>query len=377
MSLAWKIVIGVVVFVILAIAGFSYWFINYELKIDDLVISQEETTIVKVEKADEWLQKLQKDNKFNGAVLLIKNDTILLKKTYGFTDFTKSEKLTNNSSFRLASVSKQFTATGIMLLKEQGKLNFDDAIIKYLPSLTYSSVTIRNLLNHTSGVPDIYMDFPKKYKKEIGEVLTISKMVTLLAKEGKPLKNKPNEVYQYNNTGYVLLAAIIERISEKSFEDFMQVELFDKLNMKNTRVWNLVSKGSTFENKTKSFDNVMGETFDLKPGILDGIAGDGGIFSSIDDFVIWNQFWYKNDLLSEETMKEAYKMPVLNNGKESDYGFGWVITKNKAVWHNGSWLGARTLIVRNEQLKNCMVVLDNSSNVNKDNIANQLVKVLK
>ncbi|MFY7671929.1 serine hydrolase domain-containing protein [Tenacibaculum sp. MEBiC06402] len=377
MKLIWKILIAGVVLAILVFGAISVWAFNKMANIDELEINSKDTPTEKLEKVDKWLSNLQKDNKFNGAVLLIKNDSVLLKKTYGFTDYTRKEKLSTKSSFRLASVSKQFTGVGIMILKEQGKLNFDDSITKFLPSLPYKNVTVRNLLNHTSGIPDAYMGFPNKYEKEIGDALTITKMVELLAKENLPLVKEPNEVYSYNNTGYVLLAAIIESISGKSFEEFMQAELFDKLEMKNTRVWNLVSADSTFPNKTWSFENVLGETEELRPGVLDGIAGDGGVFCSIDDFVKWNQFWYDNNLLSESTMQEAFKVTRLNNGTEVKYGFGWSIFNENAHAHNGSWLGARTSFLRNIKLKNAIVVLDNSASMNVDGIVNQLVKVLK
>ncbi|WP_086029564.1 serine hydrolase domain-containing protein [Tenacibaculum holothuriorum] len=377
MKLIWKIVIAVIVLSIIGFGIAVYWAYNSMTTIEPLDIITSDSQIEKVEKANKWLAQLQEDDKFNGAVLLVKNDSVLLKNTYGFTDASRKEKLTNQSSFRLASVSKQFTALGIMLLKEQGKLSFDDSITKFLPELPYKNVTVRNLLHHTSGIPDVYMDFPKKYKEEIGEVLTVSKMIELLAKENLPLKNQPNEKHVYNNTGYVLLAGIIEKVSGKSFEDFMKVELFDKLQMKNTRIWNLVSKTKDFSNKTASFENVLGEIIELKPGVLDGVAGDGSVFSSIDDFVIWNQFWYKNALISEETKKEAFTKPILNDGSESNYGFGWVIINEDSHWHNGSWLGAKTIIIRNEKLKNCIVVLDNSDSWNVDTIARELVKVLK
>lgn len=377
MKFFWKIAIGVIIIGIIAFGAYAFWIFKKMTKIDELEIIGTESQTEKITKANEWLNKLQKNNKFNGAVLLIKNDSVLLKKAYGVTDFTKKEKLTTESSFRLASVSKQFTAVGIMLLKEQGKLDLDDSITKFLPELRYNDVSVRHLLNHTSGVPDVYMDFPKKYKKEIGEALTISKTAELLAKENLPLKTEPNDVYNYNNTGYVLLAAIIEKASGKSFEEFLQTELFDKLGMKNTRVWNLVSKNQEFKNKTSSFENILGEVFPLNPGVLDGVAGDGAVFSSIDDFVIWNQFWYENNLLSESSIKEIFEKPILNDGLESNYGFGWIVLNPVAHSHNGSWLGARTSIVRNTKLKNCMVILDNSATLNIDKIGNQLVKVLK
>lgn len=377
MKLVWKIVIAAVLTLIIGFGIAVFWAFKKMTNVEKLEVSVTETQSNKVARADEWLSKLQKDNKFNGAVLLIKNDSVLLKNTYGYTDFTRKEKLTNQSSFRLASVSKQFTGVGIMLLKEQGKLNFDDPIINFFPNLPYPNVTVRNLLNHVSGIPDVYMDFPKKYKKEIGNALTITKVISLLQKENLPLVNEPNEKYVYNNTGYVLLAGIIEAVSNTSFESFMQEELFDKLGMKNTRVWNLVSEKDDFKNKTSSFENILGEVIELKPDILDGVAGDGAVFSSIEDMVLWNSFWNQNSLLSKETIKEAFKTSKLNNNTQNNYGFGWIVINNDAHWHNGSWLGARTTIIRNIKLKNCIVVLDNSASLNTDSIVKELVKVLK
>ncbi len=376
MNLFLKILAGLFVVLILLFVG-AFFYLKSNATVGVLEVNANETLSNKLKQADKWLAKLQEDKKFNGAVLLIKNDAVLLKSVYGFTSASQTEKLQLNSSFRLASVSKQFTAAAIMLLKQQNKLDFDDAITKFLPDLPYSNVTVRNLLNHTSGIPDIYMTFDKKYTAEIGDYLTVSKMVDLLVKENKPLESKPNSVYKYNNTGYVLLAAIIEAISNTSFEEFMQKQLFDRLEMQDTRVWNLASKSTDFENKTASFQYILGSALGFEPSILDGVAGDGSVFSSINDMVIWNQFWYNNTLITKEIMQEAFVTPVLNDGSTSDYGFGWIITKNNAMWHNGSWLGARTMIIRNPQLKNCLVLLDNSSSNNLDKIAAQLVKVLK
>ncbi len=376
MNLFWKItlwVIGVVV------VGFTLLFIWAYTKVSlpAIEISDTNTTKEKIEKADQWLKKLQHENYFNGAVLIIKNDSVLLKNTYGFTDATETKPLDNSALFRLASVSKQFTAAGILLLKQQQKLDLDDAITTYLPELPYTNVTIRQLLNHTSGIPDNYMSFPKTHKAVVGTLLTNQKVVALLAKENKPLVHTPNENYVYSNTGYVLLAAIIEEVSKSSFEAFMTKEIFNPLKMYETRVWNLQSEDKDFKNKTTSFENYFGNKTALKPGVLDGVSGDGSVFCSINDFEIWNQFWYGNALISDAIIQEAFKNPVLNNGNHTNYGFGWVLVNGNAVMHDGSWLGARTLIIRNMELKNCMVILDNSSSFHINEISAQLVDVLR
>ncbi|MEM1124992.1 MAG: serine hydrolase domain-containing protein, partial [Bacteroidota bacterium] len=183
-----------------------------------------------------------------------------------------------------------------------------------------------------------------------------------------------NEKYQYSNTNYILLARTIEVVSGLSFEAYMQKELFTPLGMSNTRVWNLLSKDKTFKNKTDDFDNARGNPKALTPTFVDGVAGDGAVFSSAKDMFLWDKFWYGNPLIGQENLQEAFKKPTLNDGTISDYGFGWIITE-KGMWHDGAWLGARTVIIRNTEHKNCLVVLDNSANVFFDEILKAL-KVL-
>jgi len=206
----------------------------------------------------------------------------------------------------------------------------------------------------TSGIPDCYMELAKDHKDEIGDCLTISDVPRLIAKFPPERDDDVNEVHSYCNTSYVLLAAIVESASGSSFEDFMAKELFEPLGMRNTRVWNLVSEDKTFEGKAEAFlwSNAM------VPGFLDGVAGDGSVFSSLDDFVIWDQFWRDNDLVSTELMKCAFEKPTLNDGSSSDYGFGWVLQRH-GHWHNGAWLGARTYTYQDDDF--FVVVLDNSS----------------
>lgn len=369
MRIALYILIGIVILVI----GFFAWFFMFFLKVPKLEIPENASEKQKIEIIDQWFSELQKARKFNGTVLLAKEGKPLLAKGYGFTNFKKTDQLTENSSLRLASVSKQFTAAGIMLLKEQGKLSFDDLVSKHVEGFPYDGVAIRHLLNQTSGVPDAYMGLADKNKENF-DVLTNEIAVDLVIKANKKADNPPNSKYQYSNTNYILLARIIELISGLSFEDFMKQELFEPLGMNSTRVWNLKSADKTFENKADDFDNTAGKAEELKPSFIDGVAGDGAVFSSANDMLKWDRFWYGNELVSQETLAEAFKKPTLSNGKLSDYGFGWVIT-DKGMWHNGAWLGASTIITRNTEKKTCQVILDNSSNLSFDNVLKELEKV--
>ena len=370
-----KIFLYIVLGIIVLVGAFFSWFFLFFLKTPELIIPENASQEEQIAHIDSWLEALQKAHKFNGAVLLAKEGEVLLAKGYGFADHSLETPLTEHSSFRLASVSKQFTAAGIMLLKEKGLIAFDDPVISIISDFPYPDVCIRHLLNQTSGVPDIYMELAEKNKEDI-PLLTNELATELVVQEQREAIFSPNERFQYSNTNYILLARIIEIVSGQSFETYMRTALFEPLGLSHTRVWNLLSKDDSFEGKTADFQNFKGRTKELKPSFIDGVAGDGAVFSSVSDMFVWDQFWYENDLLSEETLREAWIEPQLSSGKTSDYGFGWIITQD-GMWHNGAWLGANTLIVRNTDSRSCLVLLDNSSNLFFDKISEELRRVVK
>lgn len=330
----------------------------------------------KIEQIDRWLKKQQVKGAFNGGVLIAKNHKPLLMKGYGYTSYKRNKKITPQSSFRLASVSKQFTAAGIMLLKEKGLLDYDASLTTYFKKFPYPKATVRQLLHHTSGIPDTYMSLASEHSDKIGDVLSIGEVVQLVINYPKKSKaRRPNARFKYSNTGYVLLAAVIEKVSGKSFEVFMKKELFEPLKMKNTRVWNLFSAKTDFANRTTGYEYYKGQYEVVEPSELDGVAGDGAVFSSLEDMLIWDKFWYGNTLLSTKNMKQAFSPAKLKSGEQTTYGFGWEIESKTRVSHTGSWLGARTWIVRDTKAKMCIVVLDNSNNEKLDKITTKLEEV--
>jgi CubicO group peptidase (beta-lactamase class C family) len=246
----------------------------------------------------------------------------------------------------------------------------DDRVAQYLDGFPYPDVTVRNLLNQTSGIPDAYMSLATEHRDEFGEVLRISDVATLIQRHAPEQLWQAGEKFQYSNTNYVLLAAIIEKVSNQSMEEFMREELFKPLGMKNSRVWNRLST-APFPHKASDFDQIGEMRTEVKPTWIDGIAGDGAVFCSLEDFLIWDEFWRGNPVISADLSAEALERARLNDGTQSDYGFGWVIEEDR-VWHNGAWLGARTYIIRYLDTKGCLVVLDNSSNLRIDAITKQL-----
>ncbi|WP_299766188.1 serine hydrolase domain-containing protein [uncultured Dokdonia sp.] len=350
---------------IVVIAGLLIWgtlkiVIASKTAVPYLEITTSITSSEGKEALDTWLSTLASDDKFNGGILLIKEGKPVFMNTYGYTDHTRTKKLTTASSFRLASVSKQFTAMGIMLLENKGLLDYDSPVTNYIPSFPYHGVTVRHLLNMTSGIPDGYLQLAEKHKAEIGNELSIQEAVTLLCEY--PSKAAPsNSWYNYSNSNYILLAGIIENVSKQSFENYMQQAIFDPLGMENARVWNLFSGTKSFPNKTLGFEKQRDQYIPMYPTFIDGVSGDGGVFASLEDFVIWDTALYGTSLLPQEKIQEAFKGPTLTNNTISEYGFGWSL-QGDVVQHSGGWLAARTFIYRNTKTKTCLVMLDNSAN---------------
>jgi len=343
------------------------WVVFFHAAAPDLNIPEGSSRATVAGMIDDYVEARAEEHKFNGYVVLIEDGKPLLQKAFGFADHSHTKRLTEQSSLRLASVSKQFTAAGILLLVEQGKIALDDPVAQIIPDLPYRDVTIRHLLNQTSGIPDAYMELAQEHEEEI-DILSISDAVELINKAKLEALRKPNDAYEYSNTNYILLASVIERVSDRSFEQFMSEELFQPLGMKNTRVWNLVSDEGTFPNKAEGMDNFYGDSEPVTETFLDGVAGDGAVFSSAEDFVVWDRFWYENDLISQELMAEAFEPPFLADGSRSDYGFGWIVT-DKGSWHNGAWLAARSYFGRNTEDRTAVVLVENGGSMAFDEIS--------
>lgn len=300
------------------------------------------TEAQRIDAIRQWAEDHHSAGRFNGGIAIISDGEALLLLPLGIADPTTREKLSTRSSLRLASVSKQFTAVGILVLVEAGELSLDDPIADHLHDLPDSGVLVRHLLTHTSGVPDQYLSLAKKHQSEIGEVLTISDVAALIGQYGDELSWEPGSKNRYSNTDSVLAAAVIESVSGSSFEDFMAEQLFAPLGMAHTGVWNLLSDQTALPGRAKDMTR-KGEI--LEPTFVDGVAGDGAVHMSLEDLVAWDRFWSGNDLISGALLTEATSPTTLTSGETSSYGFGWMVEPNE-VWHNGSWLGARTILIR-------------------------------
>jgi N-acyl-D-amino-acid deacylase len=259
-----------------------------------------------------------------------------------------------------------------MILKEQGKLQFDDPVQKYLPTFPYSIITVRNLMNHTSGLPE-YFEIAAR-NMNLLDTLTNESMLALLAATKPPLVFQPGERFEYCNTNYTTLASIIEKISGEPADVFFREHITSPLKMNNTFIYDL---------KMKSYPPSRVFGFHYEKGIaakddllwLDGIVGDGNIYSTVEDLYKWDQALYTEKLVKKGTFQEAITSGKLNNGSSTKYGFGWWIdTAGLKVSHSGSWVGFRTFIVRYIGKNQTLILLDNSMNTVARSIAMNILE---
>ena len=312
--------------------------------------------------------------RFNGNAMVIKKGEIVYQQSLGFADYDSKRSLNDSSVFELASVSKQFTAMGIVICKERGLLSYFDNIKKFFPGLPYENITIRNLLTHTSGLPSYEDQFEKNWDHK--KIAFNKDIVDMLQKLHDTLFFKPGMGWKYSNTGYALLASIIEKVSGMSYNDFMAKNIFQPLGMTHTFVYNSRrSTGKIPANYALGF--VYSDSLekyilpDSSPKYdyvyyLDGIVGDGCVNTTTGDLFKWDQALYGNKLVSKVSLDEMLSPLVQMSPRDSTsfYGFGVFVQKSdngKIISHTGGWPGYATDITRMVDSSETIILLSNNA----------------
>ena len=319
---------------------------------------------------------------FSGVVLVAENGTPIYQKAFGYREFANQIPLQASDIFELASVSKQFTAMIIMMLKEKGKLNFDDLAEKYL-AIPYKGITIRHLLTHTSGLPD-YQDIMDKYWDK-SNVAGNPDCIDYLNKYAPQKLFEPGTKYAYSNTGFLLLASIAEKASGKDFIALCRQWIFEKLKMKNTNIRTLEEKKATANfaighifvkerNQYVRADSFPSSDYTIWLG---NRKGPGRISSNATDLLLWDKALYTDKLIKQSTLLEAFSPMQLKDGTFANYGFGWMLRADpalgKIVYHTGDNPGYKTQIIRYMNKKKTIIILSN----NAAEIFGDLVKTLE
>ncbi|KFE97546.1 beta-lactamase [Chryseobacterium formosense] len=294
-------------------------------------------------KIDSLIQSEFKDiNEPGGVFLISKKGKPVYEKAFGMANLELDAKLNTNSVFQIGSMTKQFTAIGILILEEQGKLKVSDPISKYIPSYPNGDkITIHHLLTHTSGIKD----FTKmKALQDIAQKeMTPEKMVDFFKNE--PADFAPGEKFEYNNSGYVVLGYIIELVSGETYEDFIKKNIFDKAGMTNSYYASdrkiIKNRAFGYHKKSTGYVNKTVINFSVP-------FSSGSLMSTLDDMLKWQNALNQNLLLSSKEETKAFTKYKLNNGKEIEYGYGWHLKNINGIptrEHGGSIFGFKSMAV--------------------------------
>lgn len=294
---------------------------------------------------------------FNGSVLVGYKGKILYERYFGMANKESDVPWSRASTSQLASTTKTFTGAAVLYLHEHKYLSINDPVQSYLKDFPYPGITIKMLLNHRSGLPD-YLHWVPKYRKDTRTPIYNDDILQLMARFKPALEFRPDTRFKYSNSNYALLACIIEEVTEMRYKDFMKRYVFEPLGMRNTFVFDPADGFPA--NATVSYKG----NWTREPVMFaDGVYGDKGIYSSVQDMYRWDQSFYHNKLLSNETMELAYGPCSFEKPGVKNYGLGWRMLcypdGYKVIYHNGWWHGNNTCFYRFIKDNFTIIVLGN------------------
>ncbi len=315
---------------------------------------------------DAFVQKSNQDGVFDGAILVAQDGQVILSRGYGYADRFKQIPNTAETKFRLASITKQFTAMAILMLQEQGKLNVQDKLCDYIPDCpeVFEPVTLHHLLTHSSGVPNT-----TSWNQPGDKMLSKSTTLTY----------QPGELFSYSDVGFNLLGKVIENVSGQSYEAFLQQNIFEPLQMSST------GYNHQQADLAKGYNTGQGDIAQL--AVLDLFAS-GGLYSTVEDMYRWDQALYTEKLLPQSALNAMFdsQMPVPDGqyygmyGKPGwGYGYGWFVRPGepRLILHGGMLPGFRTEIRRYPDDNTTIILLGNQEAVMLGPIADTIaVKLL-
>ena len=336
---------------------------------------------VPAKQIDDVLADLKSNNAPGAAVLVIKNGREIFKRGYGVTDLRTHRKIDEHTNFRLASVSKQFTAMAVMLLVHDGKLHYDNNLTEVFPDFPQygKSITVRHLLNHTSGLEDYEDLLMKQYgNTPLEQIPQIKDAGVLeLLKQQNRTKFLPGTKWDYSNSGYAVLSLIVEKASGKPFGQFLHDRIFAPLKMNKT----IAYEKSKNEISDRAYGHRKKEDgwHETDQSPTSAVLGDGGIYSSLADLEKWDRALRRHSLLSEAEMRSAItpvkvpdSPPKEPDGSPAEYGFGWFLNPYKGharMWHYGETVGFRTAIQRFIDDDLTIIVLCNRTDISPGELA--------
>ncbi len=295
-----------------------------------------------------------------GAAVLVSYDQkMIIGKGYGLRDLETKTPITINTNMRMGSVSKQFTALSVLSLVDEGLLSLSDSITKFWDYPVFENITVQHLINHTSGIADYYENFDENWDKN--RIVENKDILEWLATNPKPLFES-GEGWEYSNTAYIVLALLVEKISGEEFSKYAKKNIFNKAGMKQTNYYSLANPTEINERAFCYEKDSLNNWEKVDGNYMNGMMGDGAVYTSINDFIAYDNSLLNNNMISKNIGALIFKpsstlpkkwpesnpfeerLPFLGNS-ELNYAMGWFTNKDFA-FHTGSWIGARTVVVR-------------------------------
>ncbi len=322
---------------------------------------------------NEILVDYEDANKPGYSLLIAKNGEVLVKKYNGLSSVEIKSQIDSLTNFRLASITKQFTAFSILMLINEGKLNFDTKLKQIFPKFPDygKEITIKNILQHTSGLIDYESVIPENQSAQLHD-----KDVFQLMLEQDSTYFEPGTKHQYSNTGYAILTVIVEKITGKSYPYFLKERIFDPLKMENSIAF--VEGENLVKNRAFGYKFENDEIIFADQNITSAVLGDGGIYSNVEDMLKWESSLYTEKLLPKSLIEESQQRGVTSNNEVFDYGYGWRLEKLEdygVVYHTGSSTGFRNIIYRVPSEKLVIIFLSNRDEGNTLELARKLAKL--
>ncbi len=312
---------------------------------------------------EDLFQRLAKTHDFSGTVLIAEQGHIVHAGAYGLANQATGEQINLHTSFQLASVSKTITALAILRLYEAGKVGLDDPVQRYLQEFPYPNITVRHLLTHRSGMCR-YMGLAHEHWDK-RYYLTTQQVVELFAEHHPVLRYRPGARFQYNNTNYVMLAAIIERVSGQVFETFLEEEIFAPLGMHHTAAYNILEHRNK-PGQARGYIRKHRRYVPAEGDYLDAAMGDKGIYSTVGDLFTLDQALYTGRLLTPATTQLAFDLGR-SHYQGRTYGLGWRLKRRmpQVAYHFGWWRGFRSCFIRDMENQRTLIMLSNRVHAEK------------
>ena len=309
---------------------------------------------------DSFFENRHRASHFNGVALFAQNGKIVYNKAFGFSNFNTKDSLQNSDAFQLASVSKTITAIAVLQMVEDSLIHLDQTIQDFIPNFPYEKITIRQLLSHRSGLPN-YMYFVDNIWANKDSSINNNEMLMIMQQDTPKPYYLPDVRYFYCNTNYAILASIIEKVTQDSYENYLTKNIFEPLKMESAFVYNRNTEPDLPQ-------EVIGYNGIYRPKeniYLNGIVGDKGVYASVMDLYKLDRALYETEFIDQDLLAEAFSPhnPDLTRRNRDNYGLGWRIQLSpefgNVVYHSGWWKGFKTYFIRMIDKDQTIIVLTN------------------